>query len=75
MNPWCRSTTIADISDIELAQMERRTRDPITGKNKTVPANMTYEKWYEKNVKGRPEAEANEKMIQNRSADRRQYRE
>lgn len=63
MHPWCRSTTICDISDAELAQMERRARDPVTGKTNTVPANMTYEQWYAKNVRGRPKAEVNEKMI------------
>lgn len=74
MHPWCRSTTICDISDDELAQMRRRARNPVTGKNETVPANMTYEQWYAKNVKGHPDAETNEKMIRNRSADRRQYK-
>lgn len=53
MHPWCRSTTICDITDGELAQMERRARDPETGKTKTVPANMTYQKWYDQNVKNR----------------------
>ena len=74
MHPWCRSTTICDISDEELAQMKRRARDPVTGKPKMVPANMTYEQWYQQNVKGRPEAEQNEKMTRNRSSDRRQLK-
>ena len=73
MHPWCRSTTICDISDDELAQMRRRARNPVTGKTNTVPANMTYEQWYKKNVKGRPEAEANEKMLRNRSSDKKQF--
>ncbi|MTK08445.1 MAG: phage head morphogenesis protein [Hungatella sp.] len=73
MHPWCRSTTISDIGDEELSQMKRRARDPVSGKTNTVPANMTYEDWYGKNVKGKREAELNEKMIQNRSADRRQF--
>ncbi|WP_277405485.1 minor capsid protein [Lacrimispora xylanisolvens] len=73
MHPWCRSTTICDIGDEELSQMKRRARDPVSGKTNTVPANMTYEEWYGKNVKGKPEAEFNEKMIRNRSADRRQF--
>lgn len=73
MHPWCRSTTICDIGEEELAQMKRSARDPVTGKTNTVPANMTYEEWYKKNVKGKPEAELNEKMVQNRSADRRQH--
>ena len=73
MHPWCRSTTICDIGDEELSQMKRRARDPVSGKTNTVPANMTYEEWYGKNVKGKSEAEFNEKMIRNRSADRRQF--
>lgn len=73
MHPWCRSTTISDIGDEELSQMKRRARDPVSGKTNTVPANMTYEEWYGKNVKGKPEAEFNEKMIRNRSSDSRQF--
>lgn len=74
MHPWCRSTTICDISDEELAAMQRRARDPVTGKNKTVPANMTYEEWYDQNVKGRPEAEQKEMMWKKRHSDQRQYK-
>lgn len=74
MHPWCRSTTICDISDEELAQMKRRARDPVTGKNKTVNANMTYEEWYQQNVQGQSKAELNDRMIKNRSSDQRQYR-
>lgn len=73
MHPWCRSTTICLIDGIDMANMKRRARDPVTGKTYTVPADMTYQQWYDKNVKGNSEAEANEKMIQNRSSDRRQY--
>ena len=50
MHPWCRSTTICDISDDELAEMKRRARDPETGKTYTVPADMDYRKWYRKYV-------------------------
>lgn len=73
LHPWCRSTTICDIGEEELAQMKRRARDPVTGKTKTVPANMTYEQWYRQNVKGHPEAEQKERMWRNRHSDRRQY--
>lgn len=73
MHPWCRSTTICDISDEELANMERRARDPVTGKTKTVPANMTYEQWYKENVEGNPQAKQKEMMWKNRNADRGQY--
>lgn len=50
MHPWCRSTTICDIGEKELAKMKRRARDPATGKSITVPANMTYEEWHKKYV-------------------------
>lgn len=73
MHPWCRSTTICEIDDMGMAGMQRRARDPVTGKTNTVLADMTYKQWYDKNVKGNSEAEANEKMIQNRSSDKRQY--
>lgn len=73
MHPWCRSTTICDINDEELSQMKRRARNPVTGKNEEVPANMTYEQWYAKNVKGRPEVEQKETMLKNRRADQQQY--
>ena len=45
MHPWCRSTTICDISAEELAQMKRRARDPETGKTYEVPADMKYKEW------------------------------
>lgn len=73
MHPWCRSTTICDISDAGLAQMKRRARNPETGKTELVPASMTYEQWYDKYVKGRPEIEAKEQMVKNRSVDKRQH--
>ncbi len=48
MHPWCRSTTICDISDEELSQMKRRSKNHVTGKSELVPANMTYEEWHKK---------------------------
>ena len=63
MHPWCRSTTICDISDDELSQMQRRARNPATGRAETVPANMTYEQWHNKYVKGNKEAEEKEKEL------------
>lgn len=73
MHPWCRSTTICDISAEELSQMKRRARDPETGKTITVPADMTYDEWYRKNVKGRAQAEYKETAVKNHSTDRKQY--
>lgn len=73
MHPWCRSTTISDISDTELKKIKRKARDPVTGKTVEVPADMTYRQWYEKYVAGNPEAELNEKKIRNRHSDRTQH--
>lgn len=47
MHPWCRSTTIAGVTDEVLAGLKRRARDPETGRTYTVPASMTYEQWGE----------------------------
>ena len=66
MHPWCRSTTICEIDGADLASMKRRARDPVSGKTNTVPADMTYQQWYDENVKGNPEAEAKEKEARKR---------
>lgn len=50
MHPWCRSTTIAYLDDDTLAGMERRARDPDTGKTYTVPGTTSYREW-EQNLK------------------------
>lgn len=44
MHPFCRSTTIADFGDEELAGLERRAKDK-DGNTVRVPAGMTYEQW------------------------------
>lgn len=44
MHPFCRSTTIADFGDEELAGLERRAKDK-DGNTVRVPAGMTYEEW------------------------------
>lgn len=74
MHPWCRSTTVAVISEELLKDMTRRARDPVTGKVLTVPANMSYQEWYDKYVKGKPEAELAEKKIRNFYSDRKQWK-
>ena len=51
MHPWCRSTTIGWLPESWRARMKCRARDPKTGKNITVPANMTYGEWFKKYVK------------------------
>ena len=73
MHPWCRSTTISIIDEKTLARMKRSAYNPATGRIEKVPANMTYDQWYEKYVKGNAKAEAQEKAGKNASADQRQY--
>lgn len=73
MHPYCRSTTTCEITEEELARMKRRARNPETGRNEKVPASMTYQEWYDKYVKGNADAELNEKMIRNRSSDKKQF--
>ena len=73
MHPWCRSTTISAIDDEALSKMTRVAYNPETGRTEKVPANMTYDQWYEKYVKGNAKAEAQEKAAKNSASDREQY--
>lgn len=50
LHPWCRSTTIAHDDDIDYSKLERRARNPKTGKVEYVPADMSYKEWYGKHV-------------------------
>ncbi len=50
MHPWCRSTTIAYDEDADYSKLERRARNPKTGKVEYVPADMSYDDWYDKYV-------------------------
>ena len=50
LHPWCRSTTIAHDDDIDYSKLERRARNPETGEVEYVPADMSYEEWYDKYV-------------------------
>ena len=50
LHPWCRSTTIAHDDDIDYSKLERRARNPVTGKAEYVPADMSYKEWYSKYV-------------------------
>lgn len=52
MHPWCRSTTMPDMTAEQLRKVPRAARDPKTGKSITVPGDMTYQQWYEKFVEG-----------------------
>ena len=50
LHPWCRSTTIAHDDDIDYSKLERRARNPKTGKVEYVPADMSYKEWYSRYV-------------------------
>ena len=52
LHPWCRSTTIAHDEDADYSKLERRARNPKTGKVEYVPADMSYKEWYSKYVDG-----------------------
>lgn len=49
-HPWCRSTTIAHDEDADYSKLERRARNPKTGKVEYVPADMSYKEWYSEYV-------------------------
>lgn len=74
MHPFCRSTTVAVIGDEETAGLERRARDPVTGKTYRVPADMTYAEWKEKYINQNPEARLALKKFENRYVDKDQYK-
>lgn len=69
MHPWCRSTTIAYISDEDFARMQRRARDPETGKTYLVPATMNYQEWYKKYVEKVPGSDTIEPVNTKEAAD------
>ena len=71
----CRSTTAPYYEDLDdIIGGQRAARDPVTGKTEYVN-DKTYSEWYEKRVKGNPQAELNEKKLKNASADQSQYNE
>ena len=73
LHPYCRSTTRAYIKGMKLGQ--RIVRDPKTGETYYIE-NMDYNEWYKKFVVdkyGQQNADKYEKMIKNKSSDRKQY--
>nr|DAS14320.1 MAG TPA: minor capsid protein [Caudoviricetes sp.] len=65
LHPWCRSTTIAHDDDIDYSKLERRARNPETGKVEYVPADMSYKEWYDKYVAKDRKEESAEKPKEN----------
>ena len=72
-HPFCRTTVLSVLDDMDLSLLQRKSRDPVTGKVKTFPGDMTYKQWYEKEVAHNPEALFAEKVAKNRTADLKQY--
>lgn len=75
LHPYCRSTTIAYKDEETLKNLKRRARDPETGKTYILSSNMNYQEWYDKFVvrkHDKDKAEIFEKMIKNKSSDRKQ---
>lgn len=62
MHPFCRSVTIPDTGS---RSGTRWARNPITGKSMKIPADMTYEQWYDKYVKKTVENNADNVIIKN----------
>ena len=65
LHPWCRSTTIAHDEDTDYSKLERRARNPETGKSELVPADMSYNDWYDKYVAKDRKEESAEKPKEN----------
>lgn len=75
LHPFCRSTTIAYLGKETLETLQRRARNPVTGKNYIIN-NMNYNEWYDKFVVkkyGQDKTETLEKMIKNKASDKKQY--
>lgn len=76
LHPWCRSTTVAVIDSAAASNLERRARDPKTGKTYLVPEDMSYADW-KKSIDeryGKGTWETERKMLINRPSDMEQYR-
>lgn len=56
-HPFCRTTTVPYYEDDDKEVGTRVARDPVTGKTYKVPANMTYEQWYDKYTTGKTKKE------------------
>lgn len=75
MHPWCRSTTIMNLDDETMHNLERFARDPVTGEKIKVPADETYKEWHKRMVEKHSAEAINtaEKSAKNYSRDKIQY--
>ena len=77
MHPHCRSTTMADLDPEVLEGLERRARDPATGKTVRTPANLTYGDWAERQriQYGQDRVDMERKKLRQRRQDAAQLRQ
>lgn len=75
MHPWCRSTTIMNLDDETMHNLERFARDPVTGERMKVPADETYKEWHKRMVEkhGAEAINTAEKSTKNYASDKVQY--
>lgn len=75
MHVFCRSTTRAYFGPKTLEGVQRRARDPVTGKTELIPASMNYEQWYKEKVEkhGEQKLTAEQKKLKNKASDKLQY--
>lgn len=75
MHPWCRSTTIMNLDDETMHDLERFARDPVTGERMKVPADETYKEWYQRMVEkhGAEAINTAGKSTKNYSSNKVQY--
>lgn len=76
MHPYCRSTTITNLDDETMHNLERFARDPVTGEKIKVPADETYKEWYQRMVEkhGAEAINTAEKSTKNYSSDKKQQK-
>lgn len=76
MHPWCRSTTIMNLDDETMHNLERFARDPVTGERMKVPADETYKEWYQRMVEkhGSEAINTAEKSAKNYAGDKKQQK-
>lgn len=74
-HPRCRCDEAPYYDEGEELGINRKrvARDPVTGKEYKVPADMTYEEWYDKFIKDNPEEILAIKKMRNETADKNQF--
>lgn len=73
LHVFCRTTTTPHYEDTDTSKNTRVSRDPVTGKNYYVPADMKYPEWYKKYIASNPLSVIAEKKWQNRYVDKKQF--